>query len=223
MVTSVDGATAVDGLSGALGGEGDKAVFRAVRALADAIVVGAGTAVAENYGPPILTDELIAIRVANGQARLPRIVVVSNSLQAFFGPDSAAADGAPVQRLFHAEGFRPTVITSGRARADRIEALREVADVVTIGDDVVNLAAMFAQLRAEEVHTALVEGGPTFNGHLVAGDLVDEMALTFAPALVAGPSGRLAMGDAEAVRPMRLQRILEADDHLFLRYVRDRS
>lgn len=213
MVTSVDGATAVDGLSGKLGGDGDKAVFRAVRALADAIVVGAGTAVAENYGPPVLSPDLIATRVASGQTPLPRIVVVSNTLRSFsnFGT-----------RLFTTDGFRPTVITSGAAPPEQVEAMRSVADVEVIGSAEVDLSAMFAKLRADGIMRALVEGGPTLNGHLLAADLLDEVVLTFAPALASGRSNRFAINESATLHQLRLVRVLEADSHLFFRYVRDR-
>ena len=53
MVTALDGAVAVDGVSGGLGGEGDRAAFRSLRSLADVVVVGAGTAMAEDYGPVV--------------------------------------------------------------------------------------------------------------------------------------------------------------------------
>ncbi|MGI9615564.1 MAG: dihydrofolate reductase family protein, partial [Acidimicrobiales bacterium] len=43
MIASADGGTAVDGLSGQLGGAGDKAMFGALRAVADVILVGAST------------------------------------------------------------------------------------------------------------------------------------------------------------------------------------
>ena len=43
MIATVDGATAVDGRSGGLGGAADKAVFAGVRALANVILAGAGT------------------------------------------------------------------------------------------------------------------------------------------------------------------------------------
>ena len=51
MIASADGATAVDGVSGPLGGPGDKAVFATMREQADMVLVGAGTARAEHYGP----------------------------------------------------------------------------------------------------------------------------------------------------------------------------
>src|SRR5436309_584925 len=52
MITTADGATAIDGRSGGLGGRADKQVFAALRSVADVILVGAGTVRVENYGPP---------------------------------------------------------------------------------------------------------------------------------------------------------------------------
>ena len=52
MVATVDGsATGESGLTGSINNPVDKLVFRHLRATADVIVVGAGTARAENYGP----------------------------------------------------------------------------------------------------------------------------------------------------------------------------
>src|SRR5680860_874864 len=52
FVSTLDGAAyAADGLSGSLGGPADTRVFELLRSLADVIIVGAGTARAEGYGP----------------------------------------------------------------------------------------------------------------------------------------------------------------------------
>jgi len=51
MISSADGSSAVAGLSGGLGNRDDHAVFAALRAAADAVVVGLGTAIAEHYHP----------------------------------------------------------------------------------------------------------------------------------------------------------------------------
>lgn len=61
MVSSVDGATAIDGLSGDLGGPGDRAAFPVIRALADVILVGAATVRAERYGPPQRHGQRVAV------------------------------------------------------------------------------------------------------------------------------------------------------------------
>src|SRR5262249_3266286 len=51
MIESADGASSIEGRSGALGNRSDHAVFGALRAKADVIVVGMGTVIAERYGP----------------------------------------------------------------------------------------------------------------------------------------------------------------------------
>jgi riboflavin biosynthesis pyrimidine reductase len=52
MISSVDGGTAVGGVSGALGNRDDHAVFAALRAQADGVLVGLGTVIAEHYRAP---------------------------------------------------------------------------------------------------------------------------------------------------------------------------
>jgi riboflavin biosynthesis pyrimidine reductase len=66
MITSVDGASVLDGVSGGLGGPGDRAVFSVIRALADVILVGAGTVRAEGYGPPKKAGQRIAVVSRSG-------------------------------------------------------------------------------------------------------------------------------------------------------------
>ena len=61
MIASIDGATALEGTSGGLGGPGDRAVFSVIRGLADVILVGGATVRAEHYGPPRRPDQTIAV------------------------------------------------------------------------------------------------------------------------------------------------------------------
>jgi len=61
MITSLDGAVALGERSGGLGGPADQRVFFHLRELADVIVVGAGTARAEGYGPPRKAGQRIAV------------------------------------------------------------------------------------------------------------------------------------------------------------------
>lgn len=49
MVSSADGGSAVSGVSDGLGNSDDHKVFAALRAAADAVIVGMSTAVAEQY------------------------------------------------------------------------------------------------------------------------------------------------------------------------------
>ncbi len=51
MITSADGAVAIDGVSGGLGGSSDRSVFRHLRSIADGVLVGAETVRRERYSP----------------------------------------------------------------------------------------------------------------------------------------------------------------------------
>ncbi len=191
MIGSVDGAAALDGRSGGLGGSADRKVFAALRSLADVVLVAAGTVRAENYGP----------------AGVP-IAVVSGSLRLDWD--------AP----FFTEAIeRPIVVTSGRAPADVVKQAQAVADVLVAGDAVVDLADAVAQLGERRFAHVLVEGGPTFNGALAAAGLLDELCLTVAPLLVAGDAKRILAGPALQPPPeLVLHSLCEEDGYLFFRY-----
>src|SRR5690554_3365426 len=81
MISSLDGEiTDSEGRAGGLAGPGDRAAFRAQRAQADAILVGAGTARTEGYGPHRLHPSVAARRRADGWTGPAAIVVVSLTL-----------------------------------------------------------------------------------------------------------------------------------------------
>lgn len=68
MVTTPDGATSSAGRSAPLSGDADSAMLRAWRGACDVVLVGAGTARAENYGPP--SREGLRIAVVTRSCRL---------------------------------------------------------------------------------------------------------------------------------------------------------
>ena len=67
MIASADGATTLEGVSGGLGGPGDRAVFSVLRALADVVLVGASTVRAERYGPPRRAGQKVAVVTRSGE------------------------------------------------------------------------------------------------------------------------------------------------------------
>ncbi len=199
MIATVDGATAVGGGSGPIGGPADKAVFAAIRGVADMVLVAAGTARAENYGPA---------RARPDGTPGPRIAVVTRS-------GNLDVDS----RLF--SGGDPLVVTCEACPQARRAALTEVAEVIVTGDRDVDLASALAALADRGAAVVVCEGGPTLNGQMIANGLVDEWCQTLAPLLAGGPSPRAAVADTppEAPAPMRLDRLLEADGLLFARYL----
>ncbi|MEX2292304.1 MAG: pyrimidine reductase family protein [Acidimicrobiales bacterium] len=212
MIASLDGAVTVDGRSGGLAGPADKEMFRALRAIGDVILAGAGTVRAEHYGPPRPPAETRAVRQARGQSAAPRLAIVSRSLDLDVrAPMFAEADEPPY------------VLTCNQAPTDAMEELDEVAEVIVAGDATVDLAAALGQLRSRGVGVVTCEGGPHLNGDLLLADLIDEWALTIAPLLVGGDARRSTTGPLPpAGRPMRLTRMLEDDSVLLTRWVRDR-
>ena len=66
MIATIDGATAVGGLSGGLGGPADQALFTVLRSQADVVLVAAGTVRAEHYGPSQLPVAVISRSLGAG-------------------------------------------------------------------------------------------------------------------------------------------------------------
>ena len=191
FVATIDGAAhGSDGVSGTLGGDADKQVFDVLRSLADVVLVGAGTARDEGYGP----------------ADVP-IALVSRSLDV---PDRLVAPGT-------------VVITSADAPAERIAELRATVDVIALGEGGIDWPAVLDELSSRGWNHVLCEGGPSLHGELVGLDLVDEICLTVAPVLAAGPAPRIAHGDAGVDRPMTLGHAIAAGDVLLTRWVRTRA
>lgn len=210
MIASIDGAVAIDGVSGGLGGPADMAVFSTLRGLADVVLVAAGTVRAEGYRPPRPAAATVDARRSRGQADRPMIAVVTRSL-----------DLDPASALFADPDYRPTVVTIASAPADRRARLEEVADVVVAGEDDIDLAHALGAVADRHGHLVLGEGGPTLNAALAAADLVHELCVTISPTVIGGDAPRLVDGDhRHEPRRFRIDRVLAADDLLFTRYLR---
>lgn len=202
MITSIDGAIAVDGLSGGLGNEADLAVFMTLRRLTNVILVGAGTANAEGYKVPN----------ADADGRRPVIAVVSRRLSI----DLSSA-------LFVDPHYRPVVVTTTDADPVKLAAVGEVADVIAAGVGRVDVTLAVRQLGNRVGPTILAEGGPTLNAELVAADLVDEVCVTTSPSIVGGAGGRmLANGPDHDPRSFVVDRSTMVGGLIFTRYLRQR-
>ncbi len=207
MVESVDGATAVAGRSSGLGGDDDLTVFRALRGVADVILVGAGTVRAEDYGPVRLPEAIVDRRLAQGRPPVPRLAVVSGRLD--LDPDARIFSGYPI------------VITGEGSDEARRAALETVAEIIVTPGSKVDLGFALGLLRARGVEVVLTEGGPSIIGQLVAADLLDELCVTVASVVAGGDSSRLVAGVGPFDPPveMRLARVLVGDGDLFCRYL----
>jgi len=204
----LDGATAgPDGRSRSISSDVDRVVFDVLRGLADVVLVGAGTARTEGYGPLAAKPEFAARRLAAGQWPAPALALVTRSGKLpdhpdlFTGPDAA------------------WVVTCSTADVD---ALRGVAGerLLVAGEDDVDPVLAVAQLAARGMRRVLLEGGPTLLARTVAAGRVDELCLTWTPLLAGGESARVAHGEVAGLRTSNAH-LVECEGTLLSRwYVR---
>lgn len=191
FVASVDGAVAVDGRSGALGSPADKAVFRTLRTVSDAVLVGAGTARAEDYGPITYSPSAAAWRAAHGRSPGTPLVVVSRS-------GEIPADA----RYFHG----PVIL----AVPEGVAVPETSAEVVRTVDPIELVAA----LHERGFTRLLCEGGPGLLTALLQAGVVDELCLTISPVAV-GEAPHMITSLEEPVE-LRLLSLLHDDPGVLL-------
>jgi diaminohydroxyphosphoribosylaminopyrimidine deaminase/5-amino-6-(5-phosphoribosylamino)uracil reductase len=199
MAASLDGrAAAADGSSRWITGEDARADVQRLRAWSDAIVVGVGTALADD---PALTVR--DPRYADASAPL-RVVVDSTG--------RLPASG----RLF--DGSAPTLVASTErapdpARAAWTEAGAEVVICERDAAGGVSLPDLTASLGKRDVQGVLLEGGPTLAWSAVRDGIVDRVVWYVAPLLVGGAGAALGgPGFAPVTEALRLD--LESVDRV---------
>lgn len=202
MISSLDGSVTVDGRSTGLGGPPDRAVFRALRAVSDVVLVGAETLRTERYRAVSLPEHLVGWRRSFGMADNPQIAVVSRSLDLEL--TESLADS------------RPLILTCDSAPIEKRQALAEVAEVVLSGTDDVVPELALARLQERGMGRVILEGGPSLNGQMI--DLIDEACVTIAPVVAGGAATRIVAGSPDS-RRLDLMRVIHSDGFLLLRYL----
>jgi riboflavin biosynthesis pyrimidine reductase len=209
MIFSADGAAVFGGRAGPLSCPTDQQLLRILRSFADVVLVGAGTARAENYGPVRLTDTQRASRRREGRTTPPPVAVISRT-------------GELPTRLLSDPGQPPLLVTCAQSAARHEVTGEQRCGVLVAGEDSVDVTRAVALLRAHGMHRILCEGGPTLLDELADADAVVEICVTVAPKLAASqPVGhRLRPSGLPVPVALRLEHALVYDDYLFLKYRR---
>jgi riboflavin biosynthesis pyrimidine reductase len=229
FVTTLDGIVAFGQGDLAGGGlvsgnfEPDRFVMALLRAVADVVVIGAGTLrgssrqrwVAEHVDPAD-ADLFRDWRRSMGLAAHPTTVVVT------------ASGSIPLDHPGLNDAAIPVVVATTAAGAARIStATRSHRSVEVLGDgERVRPDEIVGLTRKLGARLVLTEGGPHLLGELVEADLLDELFLTLAPQLAGrADERRLGLVEGLALPPGRtrweeLRSAKRAGDHLFLRYAR---
>ncbi len=204
FIASLDGSVAVQGRSRGLQSPGDQRVFRTLRALADVVLVGSGTAAAEGYRPAVPDSPLGRLRGELGRPAVLPIAVVSRRASLAPG-DRLAVPGT-------------LLVTCAAADAGRRGALADAGVAVLVcGEDDVHLPTALDALAGRGLEQVTCEGGPQLMRTALAAGVVDELDLSLSPALVGDPARLLDAPLPDAVG-VELRQLLEEDGVLFARY-----
>jgi riboflavin biosynthesis pyrimidine reductase len=208
FIAALDGATTVAGRSQGLQKPGDLLVFRVLRALGDAILVGAGTAAAEGYGP--MEDDPVVVGLRKDLGRPATAPIVAVSRRASIPLDGRLIGGAV-----------PSICVTCEAADPQRRAVLTAAgvEVLVCGEDDVDLPLALDRLAERGIEQLTCEGGPQLLHTALVAGVVDELDLSVAPALVGGHEVRL-LPDVPLLAPVRLElrSLLEEDGMLFSRY-----
>jgi riboflavin biosynthesis pyrimidine reductase len=243
LVTSLDGVVSL-GVPGKTGGSEisgsnrhDHMLMGLLRAVADAVVVGAGTLreghgsapIAANVYPP-LAGAYAALRASLNKEDGPLAVIVT-----------ASGDLDRSMPIFNSTGRTLMVTTqqgAQRLRETQLPAevrIEEVdAEGLDAGGGITARAVLDAAARVRACTIVLVEGGPHLLGDFFAGGAIDEQFLTLSPQIV-GRDGRnssdtsgkrLGLVEGQTFAPERplwgrLSVVKQGESHLFLRYLFD--
>ncbi len=209
MVSSADGAVAVDGLSGGLGGAADLRALSQLRAANDVSLVGAGTVRDEGYRPLSGTAERRADRAARGLRPAPRLAIVT------------ATGNLPADlEVFSDPAEPPLVLTAHSADRAALAAIEDRAEIHVVADDHLDAEVIVTTLGELGLPRVLCEGGPRLNQVMLAGGHLDEVFMTLAPTLVGGPVARIIAGPREVATELELVSVHESEGDLLLRYRR---
>ena len=160
-----------------ISGPQERRAAHAMRAACDAVVVGAGTVLAD--------DPLLTVRMVPGAS--PIRVVLDSTLRVppdaqVFGPNAATV-----------------VLTCERSKPDRRAALQRrgvKVEVVRQAPDGIDLADGLARLLALGIRSVLIEGGARVITSMLRQRLVDRVVVAVAPILLG--KGTEAVGDLGA-------------------------
>jgi diaminohydroxyphosphoribosylaminopyrimidine deaminase / 5-amino-6-(5-phosphoribosylamino)uracil reductase len=203
--TTLDGKVATrTGDSKWISGEESRLLSHHWRAERDAVVVGIGTALADD---PQLTARI------GGDPRQPRRVVFDS--EGRLPLDSQLARGAHEVPLTVVVGR-----AASRLRTDALEAAGVDVIVATGENEPARVRSALDQLGAAGVTSILLEGGPRLAGAFLDAGEVDELRLFLAPVVLGGSNARDPLeGEgveriAEATRALALDVERIADDVL---------
>jgi len=172
MAASLDGFVAPKPGAYWLTGEASRERVRELRYWHDAVMVGAGTARAD--------DPLLTVRPPHARMRPYARVIVCE--------EHAIPSGS---RVLHEEnGYARTILVAPTGSRGEFRDLEDRAECIFVGPDDaarLDLGAALVALRGAGISSLLCEGGPTLAAALLAAGVVDRLVWIVAPVRLENP------------------------------------
>ena len=203
---SIDGKIATKTNDSKLSSENDFERLHKLRSSVDAILVGKNTVSRDN---PLLT-----VRHVKGKNPI-RIILDSK------GTISRTS------KILQSSNTVPTIIAISKKTTKKNLAKLEKfpIEIISTGNDSVNLKSLLKKLSQKKIKTILVEGGGTVNWEFVKQNLFDEMILTLSPFLIGGEDSisylrGTGFSKISNSPNLRLKSVKRLKNHLVLHYVK---
>lgn len=223
FVSTLDGVVAIPSLAQSnklisAGSEGDRFIMGLLRALADVVLIGAGTLAGSPRGSwtperayPPATAAFAELRRRLGRSKAPELAILS-------GRGSIAVSHPALNA-------GALVLTSEPGAARLRRTLPAASTLVTLGEETAIDPRRVVEALHERGHRLILsEAGPHAFGALAAAGLVDELFLTLSPLLAgsAERTSRYALVEGVDLMPLRVEgRLLglrRQNEHVFLRH-----
>ena len=191
----------------AISGEADFERVDRLRADSDAVVVGVGTVLADDPHLTVKDESLRERRRERGESPQPARVVIDSRGRT--PTDAAVLDDAATTYV---------CLSEAAAVETRLE-LADRAELVTAGEDRVDLLRAFAALEEQGLEQVMVEGGGELIFSLFEAGLVDELRLFVGGTIIGGrdaPTLADGEGFVEEFPQLRLEEVERLDDGALL-------
>ncbi len=200
---TVDGKIATENSSMKISGENDLIRVHQLRKKYDGIMVGINTVIIDD---PKLTIHKIP---SENKDNPVRIII-----------DSKAR--TPLNSRVLNNDAKTIIITSKKAPKSRINELRKKCDVITVGEDSVDLKEALNQLYENGIKSILLEGGSTLNFSMFEKQLIDKVSICIGSKILGGKNSKTFVDgvgfDKNSCIDLKIESIKRIDNDIVIEY-----
>jgi len=203
---SIDGKISTRSGDSKLSSKEDSIRLHKLRSKVDAILIGKNTLLQD--------DPLLTVRYTKGK-NPTRIILDSKGT-------------IPINsKIIKTSNEIPTIIVVSKkiSKINLLKLQKLPIEIITAGENSINLKLLLKKLSSKKIKTVLVEGGGTVNWEFIKNDLFHELIITLSPFLVGG-NDSISFVEGEGFKKisnspnLKLKSIKRLKNYLVLNYVK---